>query len=284
MNSIVKTILVVLAVLLVAGALLVAGFVFGRPAVLLGGVAQPAYAFDREYDGFAPGMMRGWNGPGMMQSWRGGGRSHGMMGNWGGGMGPGMMGPFGWGIARDANLTPPSIEEAKQAADKYVQSVDVDGLQTAEIMIFDNQAYIVVEESGSGLGAFELLLDAGSRVVYPEPGPNMMWNLKYGALNHQRMMGGHRGMMGIWSTRDLAPADVSPDMPVSQDEAAAAAQTYLDQYRAGATVSDDPVQFYGYYTFDFEQDGQVAGMLSVNGHSSQVFLHTWHGAFIEETH
>jgi len=284
MNSIVKTILVVLAVLLVAGALLVAGFVFGRPAVLLGGVAQPAYAFDREYDGFAPGMMRGWNGPGMMQDWRGGGRSHGMMGNWGGGMGPGMMGPFGWGIARDANLTPPSIEEAKQAADIYVQSVDVDGLQTAEIMIFDNQAYIVVEESGSGLGAFELLLDAGSRVVYPEPGPNMMWNLKYGALNHQRMMGGHRGMMGIWSTQDLAPADVSPDMPVSQDEAAAAAQTYLDQYRAGATVSDDPVQFYGYYTFDFEQDGQVAGMLSVNGQSSQVFLHTWHGAFIEETH
>ena len=28
--------------------------------------------------------------------------------------------------------------------------------------------------------------------------------------------------------------------------------------------------------------GSVAGMLSVNGYSGQVFLHTWHGTFIEE--
>jgi hypothetical protein len=27
----------------------------------------------------------------------------------------------------------------------------------------------------------------------------------------------------------------------------------------------------------------MAGMLSVNGYSGQVFLHTWHGAFIEES-
>ena len=32
-----------------------------------------------------------------------------------------------------------------------------------------------------------------------------------------------------------------------------------------------------------EKDGKVAGMLSVNGYSGQVFLHTWHGAFVEES-
>jgi len=37
------------------------------------------------------------------------------------------------------------------------------------------------------------------------------------------------------------------------------------------------------YTLDFEKDGKVAGMLSVNGYSGQVFLHTWHGTFIEES-
>ena len=42
------------------------------------------------------------------------------------------------------------------------------------------------------------------------------------------------------------------------------------------------MQFYGYYTLDFEKDGRIAGMLSVNGYSGQVFLHTWHGTFIEE--
>jgi hypothetical protein len=50
----------------------------------------------------------------------------------------------------------------------------------------------------------------------------------------------------------------------------------------GATAATDPTQFYGYYTIDFEKDGKVIGMLSVNGYSGQVFLHTWHGTFIEE--
>jgi heat shock protein HslJ len=43
------------------------------------------------------------------------------------------------------------------------------------------------------------------------------------------------------------------------------------------------MQFYGYYTLDFSKDGKVSGMLSVNGYSGQVFLHTWHGSFIEES-
>jgi hypothetical protein len=29
------------------------------------------------------------------------------------------------------------------------------------------------------------------------------------------------------------------------------------------------------------KDNQPAGMLSVNGYSGQIFLHTWHGTFIE---
>ena len=51
---------------------------------------------------------------------------------------------------------------------------------------------------------------------------------------------------------------------------------------SGATAAMDPVQFYGYYTLDFERDGTMVGMLSVNGFSGQVFLHAWHGTFIEE--
>ena len=29
------------------------------------------------------------------------------------------------------------------------------------------------------------------------------------------------------------------------------------------------------------KDGQVFGMLSVNGYSGEVWYHNWHGAFIE---
>ena len=61
------------------------------------------------------------------------------------------------------------------------------------------------------------------------------------------------------------------------------AQQYLDANIVGATAATDPVQLYGYYTLDFEKDSKIIGMLSVNGYSGQVFLHTWHGTFIEET-
>jgi hypothetical protein len=160
----------------------------------------------------------------------------------------------------------------------------------AEVMIFDNNAYVVVKEMGTGNGAFELLVDPATQNAYPEFGPNMMWNLKYGGLNHSQMMGGSNGMMGGnngmmggdgWDT--AVPTDLSAEMNVTPEKAIEYAQKYLDANLKGATAATDPVKFYGYYTLDFEKGGKVAGMLSVNGYSGQVFLHTWHGTFIEES-
>jgi hypothetical protein len=161
-------------------------------------------------------------------------------------------------------------------------------------MIFDNHAYLVIKEESTGLGAFELLVDPASKTAYPEHGPNMMWNLKYSGLNHQFMMENNGGMMGMmngsgmmnamvsgngWSRTN--PADVSAEMTVTAEQAMEYVQKYLDENVSGA-LATSPIQFYGYYTLDFEKDGEVAGMLSVNGFSGQVFLHTWHGTFIEE--
>jgi hypothetical protein len=157
-------------------------------------------------------------------------------------------------------------------------------------MIFQNNAYVLVKESATGRGAFELLVDPASQVAYPEHGPNMMWNLKYGALNHQYMMAGYgvrmmggRGHMGGYGWDGTNPGSASAEMSVSSEQAVQYAQEYLDGNMAGAAAATDPTQFYGYYTLDFSKDGKVVGMLSVNGYSGQVFLHTWHGAFIEES-
>ncbi len=83
-----------------------------------------------------------------------------------------------------------------------------------------------------------------------------------------------------WS--NAIPSNVSADMPVTTDQAIKNAQAYLDQYQLGTVAATDPVKFYGYYTLDFSKDGKVVGMLSVNGYNGQVFLHTWHGTFIQE--
>ena len=98
-------------------------------------------------------------------------------------------------------------------------------------------------------------------------GPNMMWNLKYGRMRGGMMGGGYAGS-GV-------------DMPVSGEEAVRIANEYLQVNESDLTADDHTDPFYGYYTIHTLKDGDVYGMLSVNGYDGQVFLHTWHGDFIE---
>jgi len=165
------------------------------------------------------------------------------------------------------------VEESKQAVQEYLASLGNNDLAIKEIMVFEQNSYAIIFEKSTGIGAFELLVDPATGTVFPEYGPNMMWNLKYGMHSGY---GGH-GMMGNWGQSP----DVSADMTISAEEAAQAAQEYLDRYNPGVMVSDEITPFYGYYTIDLEQDGKIVGMLSVNGYSGQVFPHTWHGVFIE---
>lgn len=254
MNKALSTILIAIAILALAGGIFFAGTMYARA------------------NAYGPSMMfrSGWSNNGAY--------------------GPGMMGWMmgGYGIETNPNVTPLTVDQARQAAEKYIQSLNITGLETGEIMIFDNNAYVVVKESETGLGAFELLVDPVSQSAYPEYGPDMMWNLKYGGFNHNNMMGGFGGMMGGgmlngWNYQNTTPAEFSADMKVTSEQAIKYAQTYLDYNFAGATAAADPTQFYGYYTLDFEKDGKVIGMLSVDGYNGQIFLHTWHGTFIEES-
>jgi len=268
MNKTLSTTLTVIAALALSAVIFFAGSMYARA------------------NAFGPSMMYGWNntnayGPNNMMN----GRGPNMMGGNGGMMGNGrnMMNGYGY---NNANLTPLTIEQTKAAAEKYLANLDNADLEIAEIMIFDNNGYIIVKEASTGIGAFELLVDPVSQIAYPEHGPNMMWNLKYSGLNHRYMMsgmGGYGGMMNMMSGwNNAAPLDVSATMTVTPEQAVQYAQQYLDTNYAGATAATNPMQFYGYYTFDFEKDGTIAGMLSVNGYSGQVILHTWHGTFIEE--
>ena len=257
MNKTLSTTLIVIAVLALAGGIFFAGSIYAR---------LNTYPTARVYD-------YGWNnsnayGPSMMN-----GRY---------GMGPGLMRNYGWNNGPNLNVIPLTIDQARQAAEKYIQSLNLSGLETGEVMIFDNNAYVIIKESETGLGAFELLVDPASGIAYPEYGPNMMWNLKYGGLGHGSMMGRNGGMMGGWNYQYQTPTDVSAELTVTPEQAVEYAQQHLDKNYAGATAADDPTLFYAYYTLDFSKDGKIVGMLSVNGYGGQIFLHTWHGTFFEE--
>jgi hypothetical protein len=79
--------------------------------------------------------------------------------------------------------------------------------------------------------------------------------------------------------------NVDPDaeMLVTEDEASELAQEYLDRVYPGFEADEHADEFYGYYTLHVENEGEIVGMLSVNGFTRQVFVHTWHGDFIEMT-
>ncbi len=274
MNKTLTVTLIVVAALVLAAGLFTFGVLYARNVF---GAASPAAGIAGNYN-YGPGMMNGYAGPGMMRG-RGGYGPGGMMGGRGG-YGPGgMMGGYGYGSTA---ATPLTVDQAKSAAEKYLANLNNSDLKIAEVMIFDNNAYVAVKESSTGIGAFELLVDPVSQVAFPEYGPNMMWNQKYGAMNHQYMMGGYGGMMRGYGWNRNAPSQPSATMTITSEQAVTAAHQYLDANIPGATAATDPMQFYGYYTLDFTRDGKVAGMLSVNGYSGQIFLHTWHGNFVEE--
>ncbi|MDZ7837605.1 MAG: hypothetical protein U5N58_06440 [Actinomycetota bacterium] len=59
------------------------------------------------------------------------------------------------------------------------------------------------------------------------------------------------------------------------------AKRYLAKTNKGEVATDEAEKFYGYYTIHtLNEDGSIAGMLSVNGYSGDVWYHSWHGLFI----
>ena len=224
--------------------------------VLALGIAPLSYAGGQseKAPGYGPGMMGGQAGaygPGMM----GGGP-----GAYGPGMmGGGMMGGSFEGLDNSLQRTV-DIKKAQAIVTDYLARVANKNLVIDEIMEFENNLYVLVKESDTGKGAFELLVDPFTGAVRPEFGPNMMWNLKYG------MMGARTG-----SVRSNT---------IGMEEAKKIAAEYLERVRGHGPYDLSADEFYGYYTLDVKKDGAVLGMISVNAFSGQVWYHTWHGGFI----
>ncbi len=175
-------------------------------------------------------------------------------------------------INSDKNIPQLTMDEVDRSIDQYLEDLSDPDLILSEIMIFDNHAYAQIIEESTGIGAMEVLVDPVSKQVYPEQGPNMMWNLKYSSMS---------GMM-MGSGRNSNNSDITiEDMTVTREEAVVAAQVYLDEYKQGNQADEHTDLFYGYYTLHVLNGGEVVGMLSVNGYSGQVFYHNWHGELIE---
>lgn len=285
--------------------LLLAGLLVGLPAFAQGGGMMGNGPGMRGDSDFGPGwMMRGTPGfsgtnpfgfgPGWMMH-----HTPGFSGTVP--FGPGMMGMMGNFFSSDGGFTgmmgggmmvnpnspfytapqPLTLDEATTTLEAYLAALDDTNLASEDIMIFDNHAYAQIVERDSGTGVMEVLIDPTTKAVYPEMGPNMMWNQKYGMMSGfgrygmMSMMGGlNNGMMG--------KTDSPAELTVTPAQAVETAQSYLDTNFSdkGLTVDDQADPFYGYYTLHVNQEGETVGMLSVNGFTGAVWPHTWHGQLL----
>ena len=142
----------------------------------------------------------------------------------GGMMGAGGM--MGGSSGYNPNAEQITIDQAAEAAERYLGAYGQD-LALVEVMEFAWNFYAEVEEEDTGIHAMELLIDKYTGQVYPEMGPNMMWNTKY-------------GMMGSYYTGGVPTAD----MQVTPEQAEPLAQQHLNAYSPGLTVAE-PDTFYG---------------------------------------
>ena len=199
-----------IGVILAGIGLFIGGFFFGQ---MNSQSAQAGWMMGSSEGLFGPGMMyngqvgsgmmdTGQNGAGMMGNGMMNGGNNGMMGSMmngqsgpsmmGGNMmdgqfGSGMMGSFG----SSTNVDPLSLEDAETAVTNYLATLDNDNLAIGEIMIFDNHAYAQIIDKTTETGAFEVLIDPATQNVFPEPGPNMMWNTEYGMMSGGMMEWGN---------------------------------------------------------------------------------------------
>jgi hypothetical protein len=177
-----------------------------------------------------------------------------------------------------------TAERAERISERYLESQNNLDLEISEIMEFEFNYYVIYDQISTHMGAFEMLIDKSTGRIFPEYGPNMMWNLKYG---HSGMMSGIGGVMGGFSGMMGNPGSMMggylpPNFegdPISEEEALKIAQEFLDRVYPGSEL-EDPHPFYGYYTIHTTKEGEIFGMLSVNAYDGAVWYHNWHGEYI----
>jgi hypothetical protein len=167
------------------------------------------------------------------------------------------------------NAQPIPVEDAVRRAEFYSVRYGA-GVKLGDVMVFGENIYVQVLEARTGAGLTELLVDRYSGVVLPEPGPNHLWNTRFAP---------GRGMMGNGGMTTPTPRAAAP-VRYAQTAAQRLAETFLSTYLPGAKVMEAQ-GFPGYYTFDYGRR-DLEGMLSVNGYTGEVWVHTWHGPFVAD--
>ncbi|MEZ0536845.1 PepSY domain-containing protein [Caldicellulosiruptoraceae bacterium PP1] len=168
-----------------------------------------------------------------------------------------------------------SVNQITENVNRYLQNNYGSNMKISDIFLYkDSDYYVSVVESDTGKGAIELLVNPYTGYIYPEYGPNMMWNEKYGMHGNGRF-----GMMGMMrSIYKGSYYNRNDTKDISRNQALEIADNYVKKtFGNDYSVPGEVHEFYGYYTIHINKGNKPAGMLSVNYHTGDIWYHTWHG-------
>jgi hypothetical protein len=157
----------------------------------------------------------------------------------------------------------------EELVNDYLLNLNDPNLQAEEIIEFANDFYIRFSEKDTGINAFAALVDPYTGRMYAGHHADRYWNTKYRGEAYQTSRGGG-------SKSEDWP---SGPMTITQDQALSNVQSAIHNYIAGGEVGiAEP--FFGYYTIPLLQQGNVVGLVNVNGYTGGLCYEACHGSLI----
>lgn len=170
------------------------------------------------------------------------------------------------GHVMDQRLTMDQVEERVK---DYLRDLDDSNIQVEEIIEFANRFYVRFSEKDSGINAFAALVNPYTGRMYAWHHADKYWNTKYKGESYRLSRDG--GEPTDWP---------SGPMTITEEQAWSSAQRAILEYIPDGEVgSVEP--FYGYYTIPILQQGNVVGLVNINGYTGAVCYESCHGSVLD---
>lgn len=161
-----------------------------------------------------------------------------------------------------------TIDQVEELVKDYLRDLDDSNIQVEEIIEFANDFYVRFSEKDTGINAFVALVDPYTGRMYAGHHPDKFWNTKYRGESYRESRGRPESI--DWP---------SGPMTITEEQAWSNAQRAILGYiPEGEIGSVEP--FYGYYTIPILQQGNVVGLVSINGYTGTVCYEACHGSVL----
>lgn len=164
-----------------------------------------------------------------------------------------IVGPIGVPITSNKTL---------EIIEKYLKKTNNDDLYPRRLFEYNTHFEVELKEKETERGAFELIIDKFNGRVYPETGPNLTWNGKYG------FNGNYFGLQ--------------PAMPIKVGDALQTVGDFIKRTSPELKIEGDVSEYYGYYEFHITLEGKLAIEANVNGFTGEMWIENWHGSLLRE--